>query len=85
MIAPEIKEKDEEVLEFLDNIEYIPDEANPLKFDLIFTFSENEFFENTVVKKSIEMTSDDEPKKGYGDELEWKEGKNITVKTIKKT
>lgn len=85
MIAPEIKEKDEEILEHLENIEYVPDEANPLKFELIFTFEENEHFDNTVVKKTIEMNSDDEPKKGYGDELNWKEGKNITVKTIKKT
>jgi hypothetical protein len=85
MIAPEIKEKDEDVLEFLTNVEYIPDEANSLKFDLIFTFAENEYFDNTIVKKSIELNDDDEPKKMTGDELNWKEGKNITVKTVKKT
>lgn len=41
MIAPEIKEKDEAVLEHLTRIEFIPNEENPLKLELNFTFSEN--------------------------------------------
>lgn len=32
MIVPEIKEKDEPILEHVTNIEYICDESDPLKF-----------------------------------------------------
>jgi len=85
MVAPEIKEKDEEILKHLTNIVYIPDESDSLKFELVFTFSENEFFTNTTLTKSFVMRDDDEPLSGKGTEIEWKEGKDVTVKLVKKT
>jgi len=61
MIAPEIKEKDIPILETLNNIQYIPDSENGLKYRIIFTFAENEYFTNTELTKYIEMKDDDEP------------------------
>lgn len=69
MLAPEIKEKDEDVLEHLEKIEYTPDQENPLKFELVFTFSANEWFENTTLSKTFELKDDDEPLKGSGSEI----------------
>lgn len=31
------------------------------------------------------MKDDDEPKEGKGTEVNWKEGKDVTLKTVKKT
>lgn len=31
------------------------------------------------------MRDDDEPSSGKGTEIEWKEGKDVTVKLVKKT
>jgi len=43
-------------------------------------FNENEHFSNTELKKIFIMKDDEEPLKGEGTEIEWKEGKNITKK-----
>jgi hypothetical protein len=48
-----------------------------------FHFSENEWFNNKSIKKEFEIEGD-EIKRSYGDAIDWKEGKNLTVKLIKK-
>jgi len=85
MIAPEIKEKDEEVLEKVTKVEYIPEGDDGLKFKVIFHFAANDFFDNETLTKEFVLKDDDEPEAGNGTEINWKEGKNITVKTVKKT
>lgn len=85
MIAPEIKEKDEAILEHLVNIEYVPNAEDSLKFEITFTFSQNEFFDNEKLTKNFTLKDDEEPKSSTGTEINWKEGKNVTVKTVKKT
>lgn len=50
---------------------------------MTFFFSENEWFTNQSIKKEFEIEGD-EIKRSYGDSIEWKEGKNLTVETIKK-
>lgn len=40
----------------------------------------NDYFENETLTKSFVLKDDDEPISGAGTEIEWKEGKNITVK-----
>jgi nucleosome assembly protein 1-like 1 len=53
--------------------------------ELVFTFGPNEYFSNSVLKKIVELNEDDEPVKTTGTPIEWKEGKNTTVKITKKT
>lgn len=55
------------------------------KFEIIFTFGENDYFTNTELKKVVEVDEDDEPLKATGTPIEWKAGKNLTVKITKKT
>jgi len=48
-----------------------------------FYFSENEWFTNTKLTKIFESVGE-VTKKSSGDQILWKEGKNITVKIVKK-
>ena len=83
VLAQEIKEQDEAGLKALTKIEYVLVDAK--KFEIVFTFGANDLFNNTQLKKTVEMDEDDEPVKTTGTPIEWKEGKNTTVKVTKKT
>ena len=50
---------------------------------VVFHFSENEWFTNQSIKKEFEIEGD-EIKRSYGDAINWKEGKNLTVQVVKK-
>lgn len=51
----------------------------------MFEFSENEYFENTELKKRL-IFEKDESNADYSEstEIEWKDGKDVTVKKIQK-
>ena len=78
----EITDKDEEILKHLERIEGHKNE-DETKVSIKFHFSENQWFTNTEIIKEF-MLEGDEIKKSYGDAIQWKEGKNITVKVVKK-
>lgn len=81
MLRKEIKAKDESVLKHLIKIEYA---SELLSFYLDFTFEENDFFHNTKLRKSFKLKDIEEPYTADGDIIEWKEGKDVTKKTVKK-
>ncbi len=84
MIVPDLKEKDHDALKALKKIEYKPEEETD-NFSLIFTFADNEFFTNDVLtKRFIIKDGDESPEVSTGTEIKWKEGKNLTKKTVKK-
>lgn len=82
-----MSDKDHEVLAHLDKVEF---QLFPQKndFSLTFTFKPNEFFENTVLTKKFLYSQvkeeADYPKSSEGTHINWKEGKNITVKVVQK-
>mmetsp|Transcript_53497 Transcript_53497/g.88869 ORF Transcript_53497/g.88869 Transcript_53497/m.88869 type:complete len:376 (+) Transcript_53497:90-1217(+) len=84
-LADHITEKDEQVLKFLTDIK-----ASPLVdrkgFSLEFVFSENPFFTNTILSKSYYMLEEEELILDHaeGTKIDWKPGKNVTVKLMKK-
>jgi hypothetical protein len=49
-------------------------------------FAPNEYFKNTELTKTMIMDKDDAGmcKEAQGTEIQWNDGKNVTVKTIKK-
>jgi nucleosome assembly protein 1-like 1 len=65
----------------LIRVDAIKEADNNLKIN--FTFSENEWFTNTILTKEFELEGD-EIKRSFGGDINWKEGKNITVKIVKK-
>lgn len=58
------------------------EEIETTGFKLTFTFKENPYFTNTVLTKSYYMLDDEEPvlERSEGTQIDWKQGKNITVK-----
>jgi hypothetical protein len=90
-----IQEHDEPILSALTDIRCVLSAAGePMGFSLEFTFSPNDFFTNTVLTKKynmkLEPTENDILYEGpeviscEGCTIEWKAGKNVTVKVIKK-
>ena len=60
-------------------------EADTENFSLVFSFSENEYFSNTELRKRFIFGKEEENlEQTEGTEIEWKSGKNVTVKKISK-
>merc|ERR1712071_132250 len=94
LLADMMQEHDEPILKHLIDIK-VQYKENPMGFILELFFSPNEFFDNLVLTKTYEMKctpDEDDPFSFEGPEIhkckgtviDWKKGKNITVKTIKK-
>ncbi|XP_064400620.1 nucleosome assembly protein 1-like 4 [Halichondria panicea] len=90
-----IKEEDESVLKHLIDLKVLYTDDTGMDFSLEFHFSDNEWFTNKVLTKSYKVTCEvnkDDPwafegaaiAEGKGCSIDWKKGKNLTVKTIKK-
>jgi len=87
-LAETITDRDEEALKYLTDIrmEYLDRPG----FRLIFEFAENEFFNNKTISKTYYYQEEN----GYGgdfiydhaegDKIDWKSGKDLTVKTESK-
>lgn len=93
MLADMVQENDEPVLELLEDVTVTLN--NPMGFVIFFHFKENEYFTNKVLTKEYEMKCEpmeDEPFSFEGPEIfkckgctiDWKKGKNLTVKLVKK-
>ena len=73
------------MLKFLTKIDYAFDEVTKTNFTITFHFSPNDYFTNSELKKSFFFKEGEEiPEKTEGTEIHWKEGKNLTKKTVKK-
>ncbi|XP_069895182.1 nucleosome assembly protein 1-like 2 [Dipodomys merriami] len=95
-LAPWIKKYDEPILKLLTDIKVkLSDPGEPLSFTLEFHFKPNEYFKNELLTKTYVLKSrldcyDPHPYRGTaieystGCEIDWNEGKNVTMKTITK-
>lgn len=95
-VTPLIKKYDEPILKLLTDIKVkLSDPGEPLSFTLEFHFKPNEYFKNALLTKTYVLKSrlayyDPHPYRGTaieyctGCEIDWNEGKNVTLKTIKK-
>jgi nucleosome assembly protein 1-like 1 len=87
-----IQEYDEPVLEYLESIETsdIDPTDEDKGFILTFKFNPNPFFKNTELRKiytllrANEFTDQLEITRIESDEIEWNEGKNVTVELVSK-
>lgn len=95
MLSEMIQEADVPVLELMQDITVTFSESNPMGFTLHFHFKENDYFTNSVLTKEYEMKCEpmeDDPFSFEGPEIykckgcsiDWKKGKNLTVKQVKK-
>merc|ERR1711913_135265 len=94
MLQEMVQEADEPLLHKLTDITVTFSEQ-PMGFTLHFYFAPNDYFSNSVLTKEYEMKcepSEVDPFSFEGPEIfkckgctiNWKEGKNLTVKTVKK-
>lgn len=87
-----IQEYDEPLLEYLDSIETsnLDPTDEDKGFIVTFKFNPNPFFKNTEIRKvytlvrSNEFTDQLEITRIESDEIEWNEGKNVTVEIVTK-
>ncbi|XP_060806366.1 nucleosome assembly protein 1-like 1 isoform X2 [Amyelois transitella] len=94
MLCEMTQEHDEPILKSLQDIK-VQMHDEPIGFTLEFHFAPNDYFTNTVLTKeySMKCKPDEENPLEFegpeiysckGCEINWKKGKNVTVKTIKK-
>lgn len=92
--ADMVEDHDVPILEHLEDIT-VELTKEPMGFQLFFNFSPNEYFRNKVLTKTYEMRVQVDPKdpfafegtefsKSVGCKIDWKDGKDVTVREIKK-
>ncbi|KAN0034317.1 hypothetical protein ACTFIV_000814 [Dictyostelium citrinum] len=79
-----LEECDIEALEYLVDIKIVQVGDNQ-DYSLDFHFSENPFFTNTVITKTVKLEEDGELNEIVSTPINWKDGKNFTVQSKKKT
>jgi nucleosome assembly protein 1-like 1 len=84
ILSPHLKEIDLPILNYVTDIKATKEEGNSYK--IIFTFAPNDYFTNTELTKIMIMDKKDDQicKETIGTKIQWKEGKNVTVKTTTK-
>lgn len=84
ILKEELGENDLPILAHLTELK-IMKEKDSSNYSLVFKFSENEFFENSELRKRL-IFGEDENNADYseGTEIDWKDGKDVTVKKIQK-
>jgi len=94
LICDQIEPADEDVLKHLVDIKLVVMDS-PMRYKLTFVFTPNEYFTDTELTKTYELKCEWEPNDPFrfegpdiikceGCKINWKKGKNITVKTIKR-
>ncbi|MEE6499389.1 hypothetical protein FKM82_003431 [Ascaphus truei] len=96
MINVSLQEYDEPILKHLQDVKVkFSDPGLPMSFTLEFYFESNDYFANSVLTKTYKMKSEPDSTDPFSFEgpeivdcegciIDWKKGKNVTVKTIKK-
>jgi len=82
-LADQVQENDKPILKHLTQIVHKPEDDTE-NFTITFHFSPNDHFENQTLSIKFFMISEGEAEKTESDEIKWKEGKNITKKTVTK-
>jgi len=82
-LSQDIFDPDHPILKHIIQIDHITEEGSE-NFVLKFHFSPNEYFENNALTARFIMLSENEVDKIEGTDIKWKEGKDVTKKTITK-
>ncbi|XP_072357097.1 uncharacterized protein [Scyliorhinus torazame] len=95
LLSDMIQEHDEPILKHLQYLQLkFSDPDQPMSFTLEFMFEPNDYFTNEAATKTYQMEShpdesnfffliNQKSRDAQGCEIDWKKGKNITLKTIK--
>eukprot|EP01055_Gregarina_sp_Pseudo9_P005235 Gregarina_sp_Pseudo_9__5234@NODE_589_length_2542_cov_104_537755_g555_i0_p1_GENE_NODE_589_length_2542_cov_104_537755_g555_i0NODE_589_length_2542_cov_104_537755_g555_i0_p1_ORF_typecomplete_len401_score120_69NAP/PF00956_18/3_1e54RPC/PF03428_13/0_036_NODE_589_length_2542_cov_104_537755_g555_i012672469 len=89
-VSSMIEARDEELLKYVTDITYSwanPDEQ--MDFTIVFKFAENPFFQNSELTKTFKLEIEGETQdpillRSIGTTIQWKDGRDITTKTVTK-
>lgn len=81
ILKEELGDNDLEILKHLQSVRKVKEDSEKKDYTLVFTFSENDHFTNTELRKKFIYVGE-ETDKTEGTEINWKEGKNVTVKKV---
>lgn len=88
LVGAEISSKDEAVLQALSKVTFTTTYDEEKAHETItttFHFNPNDYFTNQVLTKTLVVDTDEQaPVESKGSDIEWKEGKNVTKKTVQK-
>uniref|UniRef100_A0A4W3I9T2 Nucleosome assembly protein 1-like 4b n=1 Tax=Callorhinchus milii TaxID=7868 RepID=A0A4W3I9T2_CALMI len=96
MLSELVEEHDEPILKHLQDVRVKFSEPNePMNFTLEFHFEPNDYFTNSILTKTYKMKSEPDQVDPFSFEgpeivdfvgctIDWKKGKNVTMKNIKK-
>ncbi|XP_052824268.1 nucleosome assembly protein 1-like 1 isoform X2 [Octopus bimaculoides] len=95
ILSEMVQEHDEPILKHLIDIKCVFSEKDPMGFTLQFYFEPNDYIKNSVLTKKYIMKSEPDVNdpfsfegpeiiKCVGCPIEWKKGKDVTVKVLKK-
>ncbi|KAF7482064.1 Hypothetical predicted protein [Marmota monax] len=96
LLSDMVQEQDEPILKHLKDIKVkFSDAGQPMSFILEFHFEPNEYFTNEVLTKTYRMRSEPDDSDPFsfdgpeimgctGCQIDWKKGKTVTLKSIKK-
>lgn len=96
MLSELVQEYDEPILKHLQDIKVkFSEPGQPMSFTLEFHFEPNDYFTNSILTKTYKMKSEPDKTDPFSFEgpeivdcegctIDWKKGKNVTVKIIKK-
>jgi len=82
-LSQDVFETDHPLLKKIKKIEHKPEDDSD-DFEITVHFNPNDYFENESLKVKFFMIDENEPERTEGTEIKWKEGKDITKKTIQK-
>jgi len=82
-LSQDVFEADYAILKHLQKIEHHEEEGTD-NYSLKFIFGPNEYFENEALTVRFVMLSENEVDKIEGTDIKWKEGKDITKKSVTK-
>ncbi|KAG0304662.1 hypothetical protein BGZ98_005204 [Dissophora globulifera] len=81
-LAQMVEEVDLPILEHLTDVWVKHDSKDARNYEIIFTFSENPHFKNKTLVKKVTMKDDEAVTEEF--KIDWKEGKDVTVKDHKR-
>jgi len=83
MVMQSVTEKDEPILKHITDVQ-AEETLEPKQVRVDFYFSENEFFTNDKLSLTVHLKDSDEVTEVEGTFIDWKDGKDVTKKKIKK-
>ncbi len=85
MMMQYFREKDQDTIQYISNV-FVKETSDPKTMTVTLTYKENPYFANETLELMVRFKDDqaDDVTETQGTVIQWKEGKDLTCKKIKK-